>query len=341
MGKVKLIDVAKEARVSITTASNVLNGKGHFSEEIKKRIFKAAEELNYRKNLYASSIAKRKISHIGVLFHEDYEKAFEWNFIRHMLIQIEAIITSHNYYPVMIPISLKLKTLEVLKKIAAPNTGALFSIHYGNKELFTLLEDQGIPVVVINNSSYQDKFFTVCTDDFEGAYEGTIHLIKLGHKKIAFIEYYRPDQPSILADRFIGFKKAMDENSIEFDKNFRIIVNLYDMNELLTKIKGIMSDKKRPTALFVHDDYLAARVIVALNKLGYFVPEDVSIIAPGDTLDYNQPFIPRITTMSIDTDMLGKLAGQMMIERLNGNLKDHQVLKVKQRLIERGSCRKI
>jgi len=254
MKKAKLSDVAKMAKVSITTASNVLNGKGSFSDKIKQRVFKVAEELNYIKNLYASSVAKKRAIHLGILFHEDYEKAFQWNFIRHMLIQLEAVITSYNYFPVMIPVSIKQKTSDVLKKIAASGTGALFSIHYGNRELFTLLEDQGVPVVIINN---------------------------------------------------------------------------------------IMYTKERQSALFVHDDYLAARVIVALNEIGLFIPEDISIIAPGDTLDYNQPFIPRITTMSIDTDMLGRLSGQIMIERLNGNLKTSQVLKVKQRLIKRGSCRKL
>ncbi len=341
MKNTKLADVANMAGVSITTASNILNGKGRFSPEIKQKVFEAAKTLNYRKNLYASSIAKNKISHIGVLFHEDYEKAFEWNFIRHMLIQIESVITAHDYYPVMIPVSLKLSTSEVLKKISAPGTGALFSIHYGNRELFTLLEDQGVPVVVINNSDYQDRFFTVCTDDFQGAYEGTKYLINLGHKNIAFIEYSRPDHPTVLADRFIGFKKAVDEKEIDFKDELRVTVELYNMDEIIEKVKQVMEKNPRPTAFFVHDDYLAARVIVALQKLGFSVPQDVSIIAPGDTLDYNQPFIPRITTMCIDTDMLGKLAGQMMIERLDGTLKNHQVLKVKQRLIERGSCRRL
>jgi len=341
MRKIKLHDVAMRAGVSITTASNILNGKGNFSSEIKQKVFKAAKELNYRKNLYASSIAKRKTSHIGILFHEDYEKAFEWNFIRRMLIQIETIITAHNYYPVMIPVSLKLKTSEVLEKINASSTGALFSIHYGNRELFTLLEDQGIQVVVINNSNYQDKFFTVCTDDFQGAYEGTNYLIKLGHRKIAFIEYFRPDHQTVLADRFIGFKKAIDENNLDFIDNHRITVDLYNMDSLIVKINTIMQNDPCPTAFFVHDDYFAARVIVALNKLGFFVPDDISIVAPGDTLDYNQPFIPRITTMSIDIDLLGKLAGEMMIDRLNGNLKNPQVLKVKQRLVKRGSCKEI
>jgi len=336
-----LKDVAKEAGISLATASLVLNGKGTISKEVKKRVYSAAKKLGYRKNIYASSVAGNSFSHIAVLVHEDYDKAFEWNFIRHMIIQIENVITKKGYYPVLIPVNLTLKTRETLKKIISSGTGAVFSIHYGNKELFTQLEDLGLPVVVVNNSNYQDTFYSVCVDDFQGAYEGTLHLIKLGHRNILYLEYDRPDIPSVVADRFIGFKKAIDEYSINFPEEYRIRVNLYDMDGLSSRLKDLFLNKKRPTAVFSHDDYFAARIMVVLNSLRLKVPEDVSIIAPGDTLDYNQPYIPRITTMSINTDLLGKLAGELMINRFKNKPDDIHVLKVKQQLIKRGSCKKI
>lgn len=301
----------------------------------------AAKKFGYRRNLYASSMAKRVSSHIAILVLDDYEKAFEWNFIRHIIIQIESVITKEGYYPIMIPVNLHFKSEQVLKKIIASGSGAIFSIHYGNKELFTQLEDRGISVIIINNSNYQDKFYSVCVDDFQGAYEGALYLTQLGHRKIAYIEYERPDIPSVIADRFIGFKKALDEIGVEFPDKNRITVTLYNMEELQEKIKYLFNSGENPTALFIHDDYLAARVIVALNKLGLAVPEDVSIIAPGDTLDYNQPFIPRITTMSINTDLLGRIAGELMINRLKSKPDDIHVLKVKQQLIERGACRRL
>lgn len=341
MNSPKLQDVAIKAGVSLAAASNILNGKGRFSQDVKGRVFAVAEELGYRKNLYAASVARRKTSHIGVLIHEDYEKAFEWDFIRHMLIQLESVVSMHRYYPVMIPVNLKQRTSEILQKITASGTGALFSIHYGNRELFTQLEDMGIPVVIVNNSNFQDRFFTVCVDDFQGAYEGALYLIKLGHKRILYMEYQRPDLPSVIADRFVGFKKAIEENQIPFPVDYRIITNLFNMDELHTKLQKSLFVKESPTAIFAHDDYLAARIIVLLNRLNLHVPEDISIIAPGDTLDYNQPYIPSITTLSIDTDMLGKLAGELMIDRLQGKVHAPQVLKVKQQLIKRGSCRSL
>jgi len=341
MSKVTLKDVAKEAAVSLSTASCVLSGKGKISKSVKDRVYATAKKLGYRKNLYASSIAKKESFHIAILVHEDYEKAFEWNFIRRMIIQLESVITREGYYPVMIPVNSGLKTHEVFKKIISSGTGAIFSIHYGNKELFTQFEDQGIPVVIINNSNYQDKFHSVCVDDFQGSYEGTLYLIKIGHRKIAYIEYKRPDLPSVLADRFVGFKKAIDEYGLIFPPGNRITIDLYNMEELQEKLKILFSAKDKPTAFFAHDDYLAARVIVTLNNLNLKVPGDVSIIAPGDTLDYNQPFIPRITTMNINTDLLGKIGGELMINRLKNKPQDIHVLKVKQQLIERGSCRRI
>jgi DNA-binding LacI/PurR family transcriptional regulator len=81
-------------------------------------------------------------------------------------------------------------------------------------------------------------------------------------------------------------------------------------------LKSIFSAKDKLTALFAHDDYLAARVIVTLNNLNLKESGDVSIIALGDTLDNNQPFIPRIIPMSINTDLLGKIGGELMIKWL-------------------------
>ena len=336
-----LKDVAREAGVSLATASRVLNGKGKFSLRIRTQVYEAAKELGYKKNLYASFVARQSSFHIAVLVHEDYEKAFEWNFIRSMIIQLESVITREGYYPVLIPVNLKLKTDSVMKKIASSGAGAIFSIHYGNPELFTQLEDHNVPVIVINNSNFQDRFFSVCVDDFQGAYEGALHLVRLGHRNIAYIEYHRPDLPSVLADRFIGFKKAIDEHGINFSQHDRITIDLYDMGELVSRLERLMKGSKRTSALFAHDDYLAARTTVALGTLGFKVPDDVSIIAPGDTLDYNQPYIPRITTMRIDTDMLGKLAGEMMINRLQHRPAEIIVVKVKQQLVKRGSCMRI
>jgi LacI family transcriptional regulator len=337
----KINDVAEKAGVSVTTVSLVLNGKGNISKEVRNKIFAVAQELGYRKNIYASSMGKKQYSHVAILVSEDYEKAWEWNFIRQMIIQLEARITPENYYPVIIPISIKLKTKDILTKILSSGTGALFSIHYTNKELFTQLEDLNIPVIILNNSNLQNKFCTVCADDFQGAYDGTSYLLKLNHRHIAYAEYNRPDMPDYLVDCFFGFKKAISEYNGIFTEANKITVDLFDTAGLEKTLKNLLSRNKNITGIYAIDDYFAARIYVALKKLSIRIPEDISLIGIGDALDYSEPFVPQITTISLDTGLMGKIAGDMMLDRLKNKTDVLQVLKIKEQLIERGSCKKL
>ena len=286
-------------------------------------------------------MAKQKSSNIAILINEDYEKAFEWNLIRNIFIQLESVITTAGYFPVFLTVSLNTKTTAIIEKIFSSGVGALFSIHYGDEKLFTLLEDYSIPVIVVNNADYQDRFFTVCSDDFQGAYEGTLHLIRMGHKNIAFFDYPRPDFKNCYADRYIGFRKAIDENNIKLPEEHRMTVDLHGIDDITVKIKKIMQTGKHPTAIFAHDDYLGAKIVVVLQSMNIKIPEDISLIAPGDTLDYNHEYIPRITTMQIDTGLLGKIAGNLMMEILRNETQNIQSLKIKQQLVDRGSCKKL
>jgi LacI family transcriptional regulator len=334
-------DVAEKAQVSVSTVSFVLSGKGNISPEVRKKVHRAVEDLGYKKNIFAAAVAAGKSSNIAILINEDYEKAFEWNFVRNIFIQLEAVITGAGYFPLFLTVSRNTKTKVIFNKIASSGIGALFSIHYGNQGLFTLLNDHSIPVVVLNNADYQHTCYTVCSDDYQGAYEGTLHLIGLGHRDIAFFDYHRPDFKQCFRDRFIGFQKALDEYEIVFRPQWRITITLQDKEELKEKTTSLFRGQIKPSALFVHDDYMAAKIMMILQALDIQVPRDVSIIAPGDTLDYNHEYVPRITTMRIDTELIGKLAGELMLRILNNTFKAQQSLKIRQQLVERGSCRKL
>ena len=322
----------------MSTVSYALRGKGNISKDVRRRIIRISQEIGYQKNIHAEAMATSKSRNIAILLQEDYEKVHEWSLIRNMFIQLESVITSAGYFPVLLTTSFNAKTKDLFEKIASSGIGALFSIHYGNVELFNLLEDHKIPVVVINNADYEDKFFSVCSDDFHGAYQGASYLLKLGHTKIGYIDYHRPDFKRCFSDRFIGFKTAIAEHDVVFNDQNRITVSLQNKEELREKIIKLVTSPYKLTALFVHDDFTAAKTIVILESMDLNIPGDLSIIAPGDTLDYNQEYIPRITTMQIDTALLGKLAGEMMIDILSNKYDKLTSLKIRQQLVDRGSC---
>jgi len=142
-------------------------------------------------------------------------------------------------------------------------------------------------------------------------------------------------------DRFIGFKKAVEEYTLHFLDEMRIKTDLNNSDDLERKLHGLLSKSEKPTAIFCLDDDLALRVIAVLHKLRLSVPDDVSIIAPGDTLDYRSIHVPQITTMRINTSYMGELAGQLIMKRIQHKSEEIKVLKVKEQLVERKSCRTI
>ena len=336
MQKPRLVDVALRAGVSLSTASLALAGKGRISREVRERVLGAAETLGYRKRERVVPRRPGELRYVGILHHED--KEYEWNFIRPMLLQIESVVLHNGFFPVLLPVRVGADSEDLFRQICEAGVGAVFSIHFHDEELFTRLEQRGTFVVIVNNSNLQSRFDSVCVDDFQGAYEGALYLIKLGHRRIAYLEYVRPDLPAVVADRFVGFKKALDEFELSLPQDHRVTIQPMDSSELQGKLQALFDRPEAPTAVFAHDDYLGALVLTALGRLGLQVPEDVSLIAPGDVLDYSQGYVPRITTMRINTTSLGKLACNLFLDRLRHHIDDIHVLKLKQQLVRRGTC---
>jgi len=338
--KPTLKDVAKKAGVSVTTASLVLGGKGRISSETRKFVLDSAQELGYETPKQKNSNSQRsEKGMVGVLFSIEYEWAFIWVLIQPILYEMERKFRRAGFSMVILPITNSSSDEKILKEIDDSEAMGVIAMHYGNEPLFITLERRGIPVVVVMNSNFQDTFYSVCVDDFQGAYEGTRHLIKLGHEQIGFIDTKRPDLPQLSMDRFIGFKKALDEFHVKFNDDHRLYYDPAREEDFSRDIARLITLPNAPSALFCLDDELAAHVITELSNLGLRVPEDISIIAPGDVLDFSQPYIPKITTMKINTTLMGSITADMMISRIRHTEEDIHVLKVKQQLVQRSSCK--
>lgn len=336
--KPKLEDVARKANVSLTTASMVLSGKGRISPETRKAVLDAAGSLGYEKKVKIRKSDRKSFTNTAIFVSIDPEWAFIWHFIRPIFSEIEDILRKENYNVILMPLSSGQSNEDILQKISDAGVGAVVSMHYGNEVLFNVLEGMGIPVVVVMNNKFQDKFYSVCVDDFQGAYEAGLHLIKLGHRKIAYVASERPDLPALMSDRYIGFKKALDEYDLEFHEEQIITFEINDLEALRKRLEILFNGPHRSTAFFCLDDDIALRVITALKSFRVTIPDDVSIIAPGDVLDYKQPHIPKITTMKINTTLMGKISADLLLSRLQHTHDDIHVLKVKQQLVKRDSC---
>jgi LacI family transcriptional regulator len=333
-----LKDIAKKARVSVATASLVLSGKGRISEGVRDKVRDTAKQLGYRPRRPVRAGAA-STSSVGILHAED--RQYEWNFIRLTILELERSMRQRALVPVLIAAGSHAEPEKVVRHVVDSGVGAVFTLQMSDGEVFAALRERGIQVVVINHSGFQARFHSVCVDDFQGAYEGTMFLLSLGHRSLAFVEYARPESPTVVADRFIGFRKALEEYRLGFSPERRITVPFMDRKKLEWKLEALFARPEKPTAIFAHDDYLGLFVVEALGRLGLSVPKDVSLVAPGDVLDYSLPFVPQITTMRIDTTLLGKTAANLMFDRMLNTDSDVHVLKVKEQLVRRTSCRQV
>ena len=323
--------------MSVATASLALSGKGRISDEVRGKVRDTADSLGYRPR--RTSRAPIAADSMGILHAED--RQYEWHFIRPTILELERSMRQRGHVPVLIAASTRADSEKVIRHVVDAGVGAVFTLQMSDGAVFSELRARGIQVVVINNSGFQDRFHSVCVDDFQGAYEGTLSLLSLGHRSLAFVEYERPESPTVVADRFIGFRKALDEKRIGFSPERRITIPFMDAKKLEKKLAALFTRSEKPTAIFAHDDYLGLYVMDALGRLGLSVPGDVSLVAPGDVLDYSLPLTPQITTMRIDTTLLGKIAANLMFDRIRNTDSDVHVLKVKEQLVRRASCRQV
>lgn len=328
-------EIAKRLNVSSATVSLVLRDKGNISTQTRALVRDKAAELGYSLPVKAQPRPNKLRNTLGLLLAIDNSVSYLFGFIRPIIECLERRVKEDGYDVVLIPISFQSTDAEIVQKVLDARVKAVASLHYANVNVFVRLEDRGIPIVVVLNNKYLHDYYSVCSDDFRGAYDGVKHLIDLGHHSIAYVGCDRFNLEALVRERFMGFMSAINEFHIEFE---HVEVDSQDTNALTAAIAPLFDRAAPPTALFVIDDELALRVSIGLNERGLKVPDDVSIIAPGDVLDYSAPYIPKLTTMRVNTEIIGSTAGELLVNRLKRTKQKLYGLKVSQEFVDRGSC---
>ena len=335
--KIILKDIAEHANVSIATVSQVLSDSGRISEDTRLLVNKAIEELGYRQKI------RKKPTTVAVLVSLDQRMSHLWYFLRGFIASLENNLQEKGYKTVLIPFHTYQNPKEIYEKLMEVNTSAIIVFHYGTQEMLSYFEKQGIQVFVIMDNHFEDHYATVGNDDFQGAYDAVNYLISLGHKKIAFVGEEQPLVLSTAKDRLYGFQKALEENGLEYHNEASISFSEKDtLVDVKRKIKERQVGKFVPTAYYCLHDILGFDMYQGAIQNGLSIPEAFSIIAAGDTLNYIATSNPQITTMRSQTDHMGVIASEMIQRNIEkGKDTINMVLKVKQKLVERGSCKRI
>jgi len=331
MSHVTLKDIGKEVGVSIVTVSKALKNKPDISYETKQKIREVAERLGYSPNALARSLKAKKTSSVGVLiadiadpFFAPIVKGIE-NTAREMGYSIILCDTSEEYEQERLALDMMLE-----KRV----DGLLITPSQTEYKDILELKRKKIPFILVGRHFELVESDYVITDDIKGAFSATDYLIKKGHKRILFIN--GPSYISSAKERLVGYKRALQEHAILFDKSL-VREGALKMENGYRIMKEILSTGIKFTAVFAYCDFVVLGVMQALEEVKLKIPEDIAIVGYDDVAFARFLQVP-LTTVSIPKYELGKEAMKLLKKKIEGEIEELQSVTLETKLVIRKSA---
>ncbi|MBS4195673.1 LacI family DNA-binding transcriptional regulator [Lederbergia citri] len=323
-------DIARRAQVSITTVSRVLNYDEtlNVTPETRKKVFEAAEDLNYKMPVKQNKKNSRVIG-----FYQSYslEEELADTYYLATRVAIEKKIKSEGMELYKVN---KEASKEKLKKL-----DGLICLGMFNKADIEFFKQIDKPCVIVDSNP--DEHFDSVGIDFNSATKKALdHLYGLGHRKIAFIGGSDND---MYGNRFKDlrqdvFEKYLIERGI-FNEMF-VKIGGYHPEDGYSLLKELLQNEDKPTALFVANDTIAVGCYKAAYEFGLKIPEDLSIVGFNDIASA-QFMVPPLTTIKLYTEIMGETAYEVLMERINTKRDISKVVMINTKLIERESTAKL
>lgn len=309
---VTIRDVAKLARVSISTASRALNNSGPVKGETKARVLKAAKEINYTPNAIARGLVTRKTGNIGFLLPASVKDGTSNPFYSRVFEGIEAETRERNYHLIF---SILDENQEDLPRMVKEKNidGVIFASKVSERFILQL-EEEGITLVLVDHAIEQGNVDSVVIDNFNGACKMVNHLLKLGHRRIGFLRGPQ-DRPSFI-QRLEGYKETLRKAGLEYDKKIVWEADL-DFNDAYKVMKKKIKIQPFPTAIFATTDIVALAAAKVIREEGLRIPEDVSLAGFDDILQARQAH-PPLTTIRVFKREMGRITVRKLFENING-----------------------
>ena len=339
MQRVSIKDVAKEAGVSTTTVSYVLNRKPSesISAETTERVLAVVKRLRYVPNLNARSLSSRRTNLIGVVIPQTEpgkEFMFSNPFYGDLLSSLEYTARRHDYHVLISGTEPDQSYLSVARNRGVD--GVIIVGAYPTQSLEELHE-LSIPIVLIDTYIKDPVFHTIGIDDRLGGRLATSHLIENGHRRIAFVSGSVSEQ-GVMQKRFLGYMDALSEAGIQMEERHLYLGNVsYEFGaQTAREMRARGSDE---TAAFAAADVIGMGLVNGARQVGFRVPDDLSVVG-FDDVSLARMCVPLLTTVRQNIAEKGSRAVEIILDAVAGHPeKQEHILPLE--LVRRESVRAI
>lgn len=308
----KLKDISKALGLSASTISRALNDSYEISEKTKILVREYARKVNYRPNPVAVNLREKRSRSIGVIIAEIAN-----SFFSQMINGVESVAKSRGYN-VIITQSLESYNLELsnLNFLASSSVdGCLISVstETENFDHIMQLHKKGLPFVCFDRIVEGLKTHKVSFDNYKGAYEATGELLNNGFNRIAMLG--NAGHLSITQERLSGYKKALEDAGILFDKSLVKYCMHGGMiyGEVKQAIDQMLRLRKKPDAFFAASDKLTTSIIRYCNNRKIHIPDELGLIGFSN-LDIADLLSPSLSVIRQPAFEMGKSAAELLIK---------------------------
>ncbi|MDO9086966.1 MAG: LacI family DNA-binding transcriptional regulator [Anaerolineaceae bacterium] len=331
--KVTIVEVAAEAGVSFGTVSRVINNDVHVRAETRQRVLDTMSRLKFVANRQARSLAGGKSNIIGLLVPD-----LGTGYIGEIIRGIDAELGESGYDLMLYTTHRKAaKEISYITNLVQGMVDGLLLVLPRNPiDYIELLTERKFPFVLIDHQGTGEDCPSIGATNWQGAYNATNYLIKLGHRRIGFITGWLDLGAAV--DRLEGFKAALRNNRIPVVPEL-IHEGTFAQLDGYTGALHFLDLKKPPTAIFASNDVMAMAAMDAVRERGMRIPDDISIIGYDD-IPQASMIRPALTTIRQPLEQMGRIAAQMLFEILRNPDHKHNRVELPTELMVRDSIAK-
>ncbi|WP_409417434.1 LacI family DNA-binding transcriptional regulator [Flavobacterium sp. PS2] len=338
MNDTRLIDIAAALGISVTTVSKALKGYTDISENTRARVLEMVETMNYKPNANAVNLRTNETKTLGVVIPTMVHHFFS-SVLNGIIDEAEnrgylvIILQSNEKY------ELEKKQIALLQQKRVD--GILISLSNETDD-FSHINDaikKNTPVVLFDKIAKLVDCSKVIINDRKAAYDAVTYLINKGYKKIAHFRGSYTPQNSI--DRFLGYKKALEDHNIPYDPT---LVYLCDHNsdfeDGYANAQKLVEEHKDVDAVFAITDLVAIGIIKYLNDMHIKIPEQIAVFGFSNWF-MSTVISPKLTTIDQPGYDIGQRAAAILINEI-AQIKEHlpvihQTIELPTLIIERES----
>jgi LacI family transcriptional regulator len=303
-------DVAKRAGVAPITVSRVINNSGYVSEETRKRVEAAIEELGYVPNTLARGLRSKRTDTLALVV-TDIANPFFTLIARGVEDTASASGFTVIYCNTDESDTKEEKYIHIL--VQKQVDGVLLVPACNSSKSANFLNSNNVPIVLIDRSVPGFQTDLVRCNSESGAYDLVKHLIDLGHERIAAIT--GPRGVSTSEDRVAGYYRAMSEAGLE--NLASIYYGAFTQASGYELTEQVLAETPCPTAIFGANNFLSIGILKALRDANLRVPQDLAV-AGFDDLPVSLIVDPILTVAAQPAYEMGQQAAELLLKRILG-----------------------